>query len=149
MIVSKHQSAADEFQQEEVCGQPAGHVTRTILLVEDDLGLRNAYQFYLETNGFTVFSAGSVAEALRLMREEPFHAVVLDIFLGQEDGLEFLKGIVAAEIDIPVIMMSALSGNHFLFEQAVLSGAAGVFNKWLPLDGLLAEIKRVIQCSPA
>lgn len=51
-------------------------------------------------------------------------------------------------IDIPVLMMGALSGNHHLFEHAGDSGAAGTFNKWLPLDGLLAEIKRMTQCSP-
>lgn len=121
---------------------------QSILLVDDDLDLRNAYQLYLETKGFTVFSAGSVVEALRLMREESIHLVILDIFLAEDDGLELLNGIVAADVGVPVIVMSGLSGNHHLFQKAIVSGAAGVFTKWLPLDALLSEVKRVMADDP-
>jgi hypothetical protein len=59
-----------------------------------------------------------------------------------------LKGIVAVEIAVPVIMMSGLSGNHELFHKALVSGTASVFTKWLPLDALFAEVKRVIADDP-
>lgn len=98
---------------------PHTRQANSILLVDDDVALRNVYQLYLETKGFIVFSAGSVVEALRVMRQEPIDLVILDIFLDQDDGLELLNGIVAAKIALPVIVMSGLSGKHDLFRKAL------------------------------
>jgi DNA-binding NtrC family response regulator len=144
MTASTQGAAASRPDGQEADCQDARRSNSTILLVEDDVDLRNVYQLYLETKGFTVSSAGTIVEALRLMREERIRVVILDIFLGEDDGLELLNGIVAAEVGVPVIVMSGLSGDHHLFQKAIGSGAAGVFTKWLPLDGLFGEVKRVI-----
>lgn len=144
MTVSTQRAAADRTNEQEADFPEARRTNRTILLVDDDVDLRNVYQLYLETKGFTVFSAGTIVEARRLMREERIRVVILDVSLGEDDGLELLNGIVAAETGVPVIVMSGLSGDHPLFQKALGSGAAGVFTKWLPLDALFGEVKRVI-----
>lgn len=142
MTVTQRSTGQLEHQHALLSG--ARGTAGTILLVDDDVGLRNAYQLYFETNGFIVFSAGSIVHALRLIQTERIDVLVLDVFLDQEDGLELLKGIVAAQVHLPVLVMSGVSANHNVFQMALQAGAAGVFTKWLPLDALLSEVLRVI-----
>jgi DNA-binding NtrC family response regulator len=123
---------------------PAGKV----LLVDDEVAVRNVYQLYFETNGYKVRVAGSVAEALGVLRKERLDAVILDIFLQQENGLELLRGIVAAGLKLPVIVISGVRYDDPLFQEALDSGAAGVFTKTLPLTQLLMELRRVMQQWP-
>jgi DNA-binding NtrC family response regulator len=119
-----------------------------ILLVDDEVAVRNVYQLYFETNGFSVKVAGSVAEALMVLRSEHPDAVILDIFLQEENGLELLKAMVAAELKVPVIVISGIGYDDPLFQEALESGAAGVFTKTLPLSQLLMELRRVLKQWP-
>jgi DNA-binding NtrC family response regulator len=116
-----------------------------ILLVDDDETVRNLYQLYLETHGYSVIAASTVAEALRVLKVEIIGMVILDIFLQQASGLELLRGIVAAQISVPVIIMSGVSRGDPIFQEAIESGAAGVFTKNYPLDTLLREVSRVME----
>ena len=115
-----------------------------ILLVDDEVAVRNLYQLYLETYGYTVVVASSVAEALRVFKAEAIGTVILDIFLHEESGLKLLRGIIAAQISVPVIIMSGVARGDPLFQEAIESGAAGVFTKTYPLDALLREVRRVM-----
>jgi DNA-binding NtrC family response regulator len=67
-----------------------------ILLVDDEVGVRNVFQIYLETQGCVVASASSIAEALHLIRRDDFTLIIIDIFLHEESGLDLLRGVVAA-----------------------------------------------------
>lgn len=115
-----------------------------ILLVDDEVAIRNVYQLYLETSGYKVITASSVAEALRILKGGGISLVILDVFLHEENGLELLKGIMAAGLNIPVIVISAVTRDHPAFEEALQSGAAAVYTKTLPLTHLLAEIRRLL-----
>lgn len=123
---------------------PAGK----ILLVDDEVAVRNVYQLYFETNGYNVKVAGSVGEALGVLRKERLDAVILDIFLQEENGLELLRGIVAAGLKLPVIVISGVRYDDPLFQEALDDGAAGVFTKTHPLTQLLMELRRVMQQWP-
>ena len=116
-----------------------------ILLVDDEVGVRNVFQLYLETHGYAVVSATSIGEALRIMKEEDFSVALIDIFLHEESGLELLKGMAAGRPELPVIIMSGITYDHPLFQEALDAGAAGVFSKTLPLSQLLIYVRRVIQ----
>ena len=112
-------------------------------MVDDEVAVRNLYQLYLETHGYLVISASSVSEALRILRQEQIAVLILDIFLGEENGLDLLKAMVAARTAVPVIVMSGIASDNFAFKDALNSGAAAVFTKALPLNGLLNEIKKL------
>ena len=60
-----------------------------ILLVDDEVAVRNFYQLYLENNLFKVRPAASASEALRLLDQEPVSLAVIDVYLGNESGLIF------------------------------------------------------------
>jgi DNA-binding NarL/FixJ family response regulator len=62
-----------------------------LLLVDDEPGLREAVQAYLEDSGFTVEVASNAREGLELARQKLPDLVITDIMMPQVDGYQFLK----------------------------------------------------------
>ena len=115
-----------------------------ILLVDDEVSVRNLYQLYFEANGYSVVTVASIAEALRHLRDEDFAVAIIDIFLYGENGLDLLLGISAARPNFPVIIMSVLGSDQPQFQQATEAGAKAVFTKLLPLNQLLAAVRQTL-----
>lgn len=61
-----------------------------ILLVDDEPGLREAVQAYLEDSGFTVRSASNAKEGWDLLQQETPDVLISDIMMPQVDGYAFL-----------------------------------------------------------
>jgi len=83
-----------------------GH--ETILLVEDEPMLRRLLTVCLEQAGYCVLSAGSAAEALRLVEplREPPHLVISDVVLGAERGTELVQRLSILRPGVKVLLMS-------------------------------------------
>lgn len=64
---------------------------KNILLVEDDLFLRDIYMETLTTEGYTVTSAGDGEEALTKLTGGQWYLVLLDLVLPKFDGIQVLK----------------------------------------------------------
>jgi CheY-like chemotaxis protein len=80
-----------------------------ILVVEDNPLNRELLQDWLETEGFTVATAGTIEEAQAAMEEQPPDAILLDVQLGLEDGLSLAATIRNSPryCGIPVIAVTA------------------------------------------
>ncbi len=63
----------------------------TILLVDDEPGLREAVQAYLEDSGFTVHVASNARKGWELLPQMSPDLVITDIMMPQVDGYEFLQ----------------------------------------------------------
>ena len=66
-----------------------------ILYIEDDLGLAELVRIKLKREGYQVAHAETGREALMLMRDQDFDAVLIDFYLPDMNGLEVLKAIQA------------------------------------------------------
>ena len=84
-----------------------------LLVVDDDQRLRSLLQRYLSANGFRVTAAADAAEARTLIRSIAFDALVLDVMMPGENGLD-LAADLRAQSDVPILMLTALgeSGNR-------------------------------------
>ena len=82
-----------------------------LLVVDDEMNNRDVLSRRLKRQGHAVVTAGSGAEALRLVRETRFDAILLDIMMPDMDGYEVLRQIKSDERleHIPVIMISAVN----------------------------------------
>jgi DNA-binding NarL/FixJ family response regulator len=62
-----------------------------LLLVDDEPGLREAVQAYLEDSGFEVEVASNATEGWNMMQQQTPDLVITDIMMPQVDGYQFLK----------------------------------------------------------
>lgn len=86
-----------------------------ILVVEDEVNLRDSYNLILSTAPYDVSVAGDGAEALALCKKVTFDLILLDIMMPRVDGVSFLKQFQELELPpVKVIVMSNLSSGDEL-----------------------------------
>jgi two-component system phosphate regulon response regulator OmpR len=78
----------------------------SLLVVDDDAEIREELAAYLGSYGFRVASAGSGAEARELAEREDFDVILLDLWLGSENGFDVLRQI-QKYAPTPCIMITA------------------------------------------
>jgi DNA-binding NtrC family response regulator len=99
-----------------------------ILVVDDDPGFRGLMETILAGEGYRVNSAGSVAEAVRLLERRQFHLVVSDLKLPDGEGLQILSWVHEHSPETPVIMITAF-GTVSSAVEAMKLGAADYLGK--------------------
>lgn len=110
----------------------------TILLVDDDPGVRFALTEVLRDRGHDVICASSGAQALTSL--DGVDVVVTDFSMPGMDGLELVSQIAARAPSLPVILLTA-HGSESLGRIASSCGAYGCLSKPFDID----EIARVIE----
>lgn len=83
---------------------------KSVLIIDDDLTLREMYEEYLKASGFTVISAQDGEEGLQKAKESKPTAILLDLMMPKMNGIEVLKHLKADDSTsgIPVIVFTAL-----------------------------------------
>lgn len=81
-------------------------VTQRILLVEDEVAIREAVAGYLEREDYIVVQAGDGQEALDQFQQHCFNLIILDLMLPNVSG-ERVCRVVRETSDIPIIMLTA------------------------------------------
>jgi len=95
-----------------------------ILVVDDEKGIRASLSQILRDEGFEAKAVGSGEEALKLLAEERFDLILLDVWLPGRDGLEILEEIHSQYPDPGVVMISG----HASVEVAVKATKLGAFD---------------------
>ena len=112
-----------------------------VLVVEDDISLREALSDTLQLAGYSVSSAANGAAALEMMEKEHMDVVVSDVQMGPMDGSELLKNIKKQHPQMPVILMTAY-GTIQKAVEAMHAGAADYIVKPFEIDALVNIIER-------
>jgi len=81
-------------------------MSNKILIIDDDMKLRNLLREYLEGYNHDVLTLGDSLQASQTVRSESPDMVILDIMMPHKDGLEVLREIRAVS-RVPVIMLTA------------------------------------------
>ncbi len=84
-------------------------MTKHILLIEDEEGLRMTLQDRLEAEKYAVETAGTGTEGLELAKSGRFDLIILDIMLPGIDGFSVCRQLRQAGIQSPVLMLTAKS----------------------------------------
>ncbi len=111
-----------------------------ILLVEDDRILAESLKSYLESEGFEVTVATSYSEAIDKMERKGYDMYVLDVNLGDGDGIELIRDLREMRDDTPTLFISALTdvGN---IERGFSVGAEDYIKKPFDPEELVVRIK--------
>ena len=120
-------------------GSDAHIVGRKILVVDDDADIRQFLLDRLAANGYRSSSALDGRQALKAVRSESYGGMILDIGIGQIDGLEVLRQFRVWNQQIPIIIITA-SGSQELAIKAIGMGAQDYLLK--PFDS--GELQRVM-----
>ena len=118
-----------------------------ILVVEDDLPLRDALCLTLECAGHQVLGAADGAAALRLVEREALNLVVSDLKMQPMDGIELLKNIRGREPHLPVLLMTAF-GDVDKAVAAMRAGACDFLLKPFEPRVLLEHVARYAAVPP-
>lgn len=114
-----------------------------ILVVDDDVELCDMLAAFLAHEGFMVHTASNGGEIRRHIATSRIDLVLLDVMLGEEDGITLCREL-RAEQDVPIIFVSTLSSD----QQRVAGyevGADDYIAKPFNLELLLARIKAVLR----
>ena len=112
-----------------------------VLVVEDDVSLREALSDTLQLAGYSVASAADGATALEALDKEKFDVVVSDVQMGPMDGSALLRNIKKLHPQLPVILMTAY-GTIQKAVEAMHDGAADYIVKPFEIDALVSIIER-------
>lgn len=116
----------------------------TILIADDASFMRNSLQFLVEGAGHQVVGQAKTGEeAIEMQQRLKPDLVLLDILMGQMDGITALQQIMRQDPQAKVIMVSAL-GHEEKQQQALSLGASGFVRKPFRPEGILGELQRVL-----
>src|SRR3954451_10925988 len=126
--------------------------SKEILIVDDEVGIRDLLSEILQDEGYRVSVAENAGEARSCRQRAQPSLVLLDIWMPDTDGVTLLREWAAnGQLTMPVVMMSG----HGTIETAVEATKIGAFDfleKPVALQRLLATVKRALrnpEASPA
>jgi CheY-like chemotaxis protein len=115
---------------------------RSILVVDDELGIRDLFRFALEPLGFEVTTAQDGVEAIEWLRHRAFDLVLLDIHMPNMGGPEtFARARELRPTQKVLVVTSSIAALHPF--EAGLSSIECVF-KPLELDELTRAVERAL-----
>ena len=118
-----------------------------ILVVDDDIGMRDMLEILLMREGYEVTCAKGGGEAIRLVEKKSFDVVVTDIRMQNVDGLEVLRAVKKINPNTPVVMISAYASPETAVE-AMREGAYDYFPKPFDTERFTEVIQDILSSVP-
>ncbi|MBU0494142.1 MAG: hybrid sensor histidine kinase/response regulator [Chloroflexi bacterium] len=112
-----------------------------ILVIDDELGVREGCRRVLEPAGYAVATASSGHEGLRLLREQPVDLVLLDVVMPDVRGIDLLGPIHELDPDIVCVIITGFATVE-LAVQAIKAGAYHFLSKPFSADLLLLAVQQ-------
>jgi two-component system, NtrC family, response regulator AtoC len=116
----------------------------SILVVDDEEPFRRLLKNELARKGYAVSVAADGGEALRLLRENPFDAILLDVVMPGVDGLSLMKKLKEDPSAPPIIVLTGKATVETAVE-AMKNGAYDYLTKPYKLDELVIVVDRVCE----
>jgi CheY-like chemotaxis protein len=117
-----------------------------ILIIDDDVKIRNMLCQVLEREGYEVVEVPGGKEGLRRYRENPADLIITDLVMPEKDGIETIMELRRDFIDVKII---AISGGGRIDAETYLSmakklGAHYTFAKPFKLEKLLQAVEKLL-----
>ncbi len=115
-----------------------------ILLVDDEMEVRQTVSKMIDFLGHEVVTAGSGQEALELLRKEPFSIMVTDLKMPEMDGFDLMRKVRSQYPEVQIICMTAHEASYS-YHDVVNAGAMDYITKPFTVDEMKAKLSRVIR----
>jgi DNA-binding NtrC family response regulator len=114
-----------------------------VLVVDDELDIRESLEILLASEGYAVDQAQNAAEGLQRMETNGYDLVLLDLMMPDRSGMEVLEEVRQRDRETPIFMITAY-GSVEAAVNALKLGANDYFSKPWDNEKLLIEIDRMI-----
>jgi len=121
--------------------QPAS--SQTVLIVDDEISIRETLEMVLKYENYRVLKAGSGEAALALVEKHTPDVILLDVKMPGMDGFGVLENLQSGGKGIPVIVISG-HGNIETAVEAVKQGAYDFLEKPLDRERLLVSLRNCL-----
>ena len=119
---------------------------KTILVVEDSERLNEFIATQLKKNGYSITQAFNGKQAFKFLKSDYFDLVILDIKLGDIDGLQILKTIRIQDKSLPVMIISSISDDETKIEGFRI-GCDDYLTKPFYASDMIMRVNRMIERS--
>ena len=119
-------------------------MNKHILLVDDEVTIRELLAQYLGRTGYRVTAVGTAQEAEKVITVDPPALVISDLQLEESDGLVMIDRIKAKLPNTPVILLTGVLFDPEVLENTISKKVSAYFQKTTPLAQIVKEIKRLI-----
>jgi two-component system nitrogen regulation response regulator NtrX len=119
-------------------------MTDSVLIVDDERGIRETLRAVLEDEGFECEAVASGEECLRVVERRAFGCVLLDVWLPGIDGLETLERMRESGADASVVMISG-HGNIETAVRATKLGAFDFIEKPLSIEKTVLTVRNALR----
>jgi PAS domain S-box-containing protein len=123
----------------------AARATETILLVEDQEGIRDLVREYLQKRGYTVLHAADGNEALHIADEhkDPIHLLLTDVVMPNVGGRELANRLTQPRPQMKVLFMSGYP-DHATWSSELPDDSVAVLQKPFQLETLVSKIRSLL-----
>src|SRR6266576_4862473 len=143
-LIRELTGALDE-QTKGITRQPPQQLSKRLLFVDDEEGIRATLPLLLEQRGFDVRVAASVPEALSEMRNHKFDVLLSDLNIGKDgDGFTVVQAMRQAHPNCVTILLTGYPGFESAL-QALHDEVDDYFVKPADLDSLISTIERKLR----
>ncbi|MEH0022257.1 MAG: diguanylate cyclase [Desulfobacter sp.] len=118
-------------------------MAHSILIVDDDIAIKESVEEYLKLLAYDVRSAGNADEAIEVLKTFRADVVLTDIMMQGMDGLELTR-VIKEDLDVDVMVMTGYSADYS-YEEAIKAGASDFIFKPFRFEELDLRIKRVLR----
>lgn len=115
----------------------------SILVVEDEESLREALKLNLELEGYEVTTVDNGPDVLKVVKNEYFDLIILDIMLPDMDGITVCETIRMQHNDVPIMFLSARNTSADKVE-GLKKGGDDYLTKPFNLEELLLRVQKLI-----
>jgi DNA-binding NtrC family response regulator len=116
----------------------------TVLVVDDEEGIRQALERFLNRVGYHVVTAANAAEAMMRLAADHPQAMLCDIRMPETTGVELLPKVLAEDHDLAIIMLTAIDEPRTAIECLKL-GAYDYLIKPVDLDELELSLQHALR----
>ena len=138
----------EEIGEQEVIEElPRG--SETILVVEDEEGVRQLAAHFLENQGYKVLEARDEDDALRISEQhkDPIPLVLSDVVMPKINGRALCERLTLLHPEMKVLYMSGYTGNAIV-HHGVLEPGINYIQKPFSMDGLARKVRQVLDKDP-
>ena len=135
--------------QQRAEGQSPARGSETILLVEDEKGVRELAREYLEQIGYRVLQADNAAQALELARNHvgPIDLLFTDVVMGGMSGRQLAEEMQKLRPEIRVLYMSGYT-DEAIIHHGILGRGSVLLQKPFTLNSLAIKVRETLELQP-